>query len=144
MRVIVDQPGDDGPLPEIDRLRAGAFQLEHVRVLADGDDALSLDRDRLRDREAIVDGDDLAVEEDDVLRGGGEMACKRGAKGKSGDAETVSHWHSPRFATWARSGVSFPPRPLRSRLRSRSPGCTCRSRRRRSVLSRIVWRKTGH
>ena len=73
MRVIVDQPGDDRPPLEIDRLRAGAFQLEHVHVLADGDDALPLDRDRLRDRKAIVDGDDLAVEENDVLRRSGEV-----------------------------------------------------------------------
>ena len=53
----------------------------------------------------------------------------------------VIYW---RCAKLLRDEVAAEDATQRGRLRSRSPGCTCRSRRGRSVLSRIVWRKTRH
>ena len=60
------KPGDHRPSPQIDAPRARPRQARNLLVRADGDDTLAPDRYGLRDREAIVDGDDLAVREDEI------------------------------------------------------------------------------
>ena len=52
---------------------AGPASCVDLLVGADRDDALALDGDRLRDREPLVDGDDLAVGEDES----GAVCCAR-------------------------------------------------------------------
>jgi hypothetical protein len=50
--------------------------LAHRGIVADGDDAPVLDRQRLRDREAVVNGNDLAADKNDV----GSFGCPRGSR----------------------------------------------------------------
>jgi hypothetical protein len=68
MRMIVDQPGDDGFAFEIDLFGAGIRELRNLRCFTHGDNATVLDRERLRNREPVVDGHDPAVDEDSVRR----------------------------------------------------------------------------
>ena len=68
VRVVVDQPGHDGFAGEVDAARVGSGETRDVGGGADGDDAIASDGDGLRDREAVVDGDDLAVGQDDIGR----------------------------------------------------------------------------
>ena len=81
VRVIVDQAGYDGAPLQLDGACLRALVLFDLGVAADGDDALVADRQRLRDREAVVDGDDLAVDENGV-RGLRRSRC--GARTKQG------------------------------------------------------------
>src|SRR5712671_7483854 len=64
--VIVDQPRDHGLLLEVDHPGAAPLALEHVGIVADGNDALAPDRDALKDGETVVQRYDLAVEENGV------------------------------------------------------------------------------
>jgi hypothetical protein len=50
------------------RERARTLVLLDLRVAADREDALALDRQRLGNREPVVHGDDLAVQQHDVRR----------------------------------------------------------------------------
>ena len=61
--MIVDQPGNDGLAFEIDLIGIAAREFRDLRSLADRDDAAVLDRNRLSDREAVVDRHDPAVDE---------------------------------------------------------------------------------
>jgi len=72
--MVVDQSGDDRARLEVDDPGSRPLVLQHVGVLADGEDALAADRDALGEAEALVDGDDLAVEKDGVgALGGNEV-----------------------------------------------------------------------
>ena len=62
----------DNDIPAHDQV-ALELARQSIVLLKNAGNALPLDRDRLRDRKAIVDGDDLAVEENDVLRRSGEV-----------------------------------------------------------------------
>ena len=64
VHVVVDQPGDDGAAAQIDPPRVRTGEPADVLVRADRHDPIGADRHRLRDREAIVDGDDLAIRQD--------------------------------------------------------------------------------
>ncbi len=74
--VIVDEAGDDGASREIYGPRLRTSELIDIRIGADRDDALAADRQRLRDGKAVVDGDDLAVDENEI------GALRRGDQGK--------------------------------------------------------------
>ena len=93
VRVIVDQPGDDGATTEVEHARERPFVLLDLGIAADRENALALDRKRLGDREPIVHGDDLAVEQHDVrrrLRRGGLAPAKRDSKEDEGGYD-VTH-----------------------------------------------------
>src|SRR5712671_1355862 len=64
--MIVDQPRDHGLLLEIDHPGAAPLALEHIGIVADGNDALAPDRDALKNSEAVVERYDLAIEENGV------------------------------------------------------------------------------
>src|SRR3954463_6473451 len=83
MDVRIDQPRENGLAGEVDHLRVVTLDGEHVGVCADAEDLAVFDRDGRRDGETLVDGDDLAVMEDEVSRGsvGGEER----ATSKKGD-----------------------------------------------------------
>ena len=66
MHVVVDQPGSDRLAPEIDPPGVRPGQPGDLLVGADRHDAVAADRHRLRDREAIVDRDDLPVRQDQI------------------------------------------------------------------------------
>src|SRR5215831_9862717 len=69
MRVVVDQPGDDGATIEVHHAREWPLVLLDLGVAADREDALALDRQRLGNREPVVHGDDLAVQQHDICQG---------------------------------------------------------------------------
>jgi len=60
VRVVVDETRDHRPSVQIDPPGA-AGELIDLLIGTDRDNPVALDRDRLRDAEAIVDGDDLPV-----------------------------------------------------------------------------------
>ena len=66
VHVIVDKAGNDRPAAQIDSPGVRSGHLTDGLVRADRDDAIAFDGDRLRDGEALVDGDDLAVRENQV------------------------------------------------------------------------------
>jgi len=74
--MTVDQAGDDGLALQIDDAGRRCGMRRHCRILADGDDPLAGDGDRLGDRKMGVDRDDFGVLKDEVgsLRGG---KCRR-------------------------------------------------------------------
>ena len=74
--MTVDQTGDDGLALQIDDAGSRCGMRGHCRILADGDDPLAGDGDRLGDRKMGVDRDDFGVLKDEVgsLRGG---KCRR-------------------------------------------------------------------
>jgi hypothetical protein len=65
---IVDQTGDDGVALQIDDAGGRCGVRHHCRILADGDDPLAGDGDRLGDRKIRVDRDDFGVLENEVGR----------------------------------------------------------------------------
>jgi hypothetical protein len=68
MRVVVDQPGDDGAAIEVQHARARPLVFVDLGVAADRDDAPALDGQRLGNREPVVHGDDLAVQQHGIRR----------------------------------------------------------------------------
>jgi hypothetical protein len=68
VHVVIDETGDDRSTSQVDTPRGGRRQLRHFSVRADRDDTVAADRNGLRQREALVDGDDLAVRQDHVGR----------------------------------------------------------------------------
>ena len=68
VQVIVGQSGNDGLTLEIDDRRVRSGQPADAIGLADGGETPVRDRDRLCNREAPVDGHDMAVHEDRVRR----------------------------------------------------------------------------
>jgi hypothetical protein len=61
VHVVVDKSWYDGAATQIDAPRVGGGRLRDLLVCADGDNAVASDGDRLRDRELLIDGDDLAL-----------------------------------------------------------------------------------
>ena len=80
VHVVVDEPRDHGAAAEIDAARRRARQADDLAVAADAQDAVALDRHGLRDREAIVHRDHLAVGQDDV--GAARARGRRFLRGK--------------------------------------------------------------
>ena len=66
VHVVVDEPGNHRAAAQVDSARRRAGQADNLAVAADAHDAVALDRHGLRNREAIVDCDHLAVGQDDV------------------------------------------------------------------------------
>jgi len=66
MHVVVDEARHHGAPPHVDAARGGARHLRDLLVGADRDDAIAFDGDRLRDRELVVNRDDLAVGENQI------------------------------------------------------------------------------
>ena len=93
MRVVVDQPWDHGATIEIHDAGRRPFELLDIGGAADRDDALALDRKRLGDREAVVDGDDLAVEEHGVRRRLRRRGVAPGGRHGSNDKGTYDGPH---------------------------------------------------
>ena len=62
VRVIVDEPGYYCAAFEIDHPGIGYCQFAYFRIAARRNHALTFDRQRLRDGEAIINRDDLAVD----------------------------------------------------------------------------------
>ena len=75
VRVVVDHPGNHRPAAQVDAPRVRTRQPRDVLVGADRDDAVAAHGHGLRDRELVVNGDDLSVRQDRV-RG---RACRAGA-----------------------------------------------------------------
>ena len=70
MIVVVDQPRHHGAPLEIHHLRGVVGQGQHVFARARGDEPVGCCREPFDDRELVVDGDDLAVDVDDLGRRG--------------------------------------------------------------------------
>ena len=84
VQMAVGEPGNHRLPVQIDRRRLRAGELADCVVAADGGEAPARDRDRLRDREARVDGDDVSVEEDAV--GGRRLRTQgRGSQDRGDD-----------------------------------------------------------
>jgi hypothetical protein len=66
--VVVDHAGNDGAAAQVDTPRLGPRQSRDVLIGTNGDDAIATDRNRLRDRELIVNGDDLSVRQNRIRR----------------------------------------------------------------------------
>jgi len=66
--MVIHQSGNDAAALQIDHPCRRARDRVHLIVVADGHDAIADDRDRLVNREAAIDGDHLAVEQDQVGR----------------------------------------------------------------------------
>ena len=66
MGMVVDQARDDGAPAEVDHAGLRTLELVDIGTGADRDDAPAADRQRLGDREAVVDRHDLAVDENGV------------------------------------------------------------------------------
>jgi hypothetical protein len=64
--MTVDQTGDDRLALQIDDAGGRCGVRRHCRILADGDDPLAGDGDRLGDRKIRVDRDDFGVLENEV------------------------------------------------------------------------------
>jgi hypothetical protein len=64
--VVVDEPGHDGSAAEIDAAGCRGGKPTHVLIGPDGDDPIAGNDDGLRDGEAIINGDDLAVRENEI------------------------------------------------------------------------------
>ena len=71
--VRVDQAWDDGTTIKIDDLRGGIDQWSNIRVRSDRADTPTADRDCLRNLKARVNGDDLAVAQDERPRARGRV-----------------------------------------------------------------------
>src|SRR5262245_42596920 len=70
VHVVVDEPREDGSAPQVYSTRCRAGKTADVLVTADRHDTVATHSDRLRDREPLVDGDDLAVRQDQIGRRG--------------------------------------------------------------------------
>jgi len=91
VRVVVDEPGHHGPAPQVDAPRVRACQPRDVLIGADRDDAVAPNGHGLRDRELVVNGDDLSVRQDRVCG----RACRAGALHGGGLLRADSHWLLP-------------------------------------------------
>src|SRR5262249_13040499 len=93
MRVVVDKPWDDGAASEGQHARTRPLVLLDRGVAADREDALALDRQRLGNREPVVHGDDLAVQQHDI--GGRLRQCSfaAGDDGSSNESGTDDGTH---------------------------------------------------
>ena len=124
VEVVVHQPRNHAAALEIDHPRRRTGDRAHLIVVADGHDAIADDRDRLVDGEAAIDGDDLAVEEDEVgrrrprqdwplrrQRRRGEQHAQRGAN----HARSISAL-APQFVP-----AISPPRPSCQAVRGTQP-----------------------
>ena len=85
MDVRVDQARQDGLALEIDDLGAGALGFQHLVVAADLEDLAALDGNRLVNGELLVDGDDLAVVQDQVGISGASGRRQQGHGGEQRD-----------------------------------------------------------
>ena len=70
VHVVVDEPREDRSAAQVYSTRCRAGKTADVLVTADRDDTVAAHSDRLRDREPLVDGDDLAVRQDQIRRAG--------------------------------------------------------------------------
>ena len=89
VRVVVDQAGDHGAAGKIDDAGRRALELLDVGVAPTRDDALAADRQRLHDGEAIVDRDDLAVEQHRV---GVLRERRHGQECEDAESDGAEHW----------------------------------------------------
>ncbi len=87
MGVIVDHARNDGFPAKIDAPRVRAREARDVLIAPDRNDTIPLHRHRLRDREAVIDRDDLAVGEDGIGRGLLRMYA-RAREQRSGEARS--------------------------------------------------------
>src|SRR5581483_1995295 len=86
----LDEPGHGEPPAQVDDLRPRAGELPDLRIAAHRQNPIATDRDRLRARLFRVDGDDLAVKEDEV--GGIRLPRRRrGSDGEDNEEERRSH-----------------------------------------------------
>src|SRR3954464_165940 len=99
MGVVVDQSWDDGAAGKVDDPCLRTLERLDLGRGADLEDALALDGERLRDGEAVVYGDDLAVDEHGIGR---LRACRSGRRREQrkdkqdGAPERQSHIESSR------------------------------------------------
>ena len=68
VHVIIDQPGRDSPAHQIDPASVRTGKLGYLLVGAHRHDPVALDGHRLRDRKALIDGDDFPIREDQIRR----------------------------------------------------------------------------
>ena len=64
--MVVDESGHDGSSAQVDAAGGRAGKPAHVLIGPDCDDPIAGNGDGLRDGEALIDGDDLAVREDEI------------------------------------------------------------------------------
>ena len=79
--MVVDEAGNDRPAAQVDATRASPGKTVDLLIRADRDDLVAANRNRLSDREPLVDGDDLAVRQN-------QIRCALG--GEDGNAPAVS------------------------------------------------------
>ncbi len=78
MIVIVDESRNDGSAPEVRHLGVPAGEGLNFGVAADRKDSLPLQGDRFADGEEIVDGNDVAVQENPIRSFLGCRECQAG------------------------------------------------------------------
>jgi hypothetical protein len=92
VHVVVDQAGNDRTAARVDPPRRGPGQGRDRLIASHRDDAAAADGNRLRDRELVVNGDDLGVGQDHVGRGLLTVPGRpQQEDGDDGQAGAVSH-----------------------------------------------------
>ena len=94
VQMVVHQPRDHRAALQIDHPRRRPGDRLHLIVVADGHDAIADDRDGFVDRETAIDGDDLAVEQDEIGRGRAgkdRPLCGQRRRGQEGEQERAQH-----------------------------------------------------
>ena len=91
VHMAVDEARNDGTSARIDHPGARPGESADLRVWSDRCDAAVADRNGLRDREPPIDGDHLAVDDDEVGRGLGgsrlRLRLRRRARERRGEAD---------------------------------------------------------
>jgi hypothetical protein len=66
MHVVVDQPWNDGSTAQVDSAGVRSREPRHLLICADSHNAIVMNSYRLRDRKAVVDGDNFPVRKDEI------------------------------------------------------------------------------
>src|SRR5262249_46781718 len=105
------QAGNDGAAAEIDRAGRCALECLNLGGGADLEDAPALDGERLGNGEAVVDGDDLAVDQNGVghLRRGGKPRPRKDRKRQRTRTSEPHVCTSSILQGWGGAGVSPAP-----------------------------------
>jgi hypothetical protein len=87
VHVVVDEPGNNCPPARVDAARVRTRMPGDFLVAANGNDPIAADGDGLRDREALVNGDDLAVRDDEI----GRQPLRQGKRAEGHGEDERSH-----------------------------------------------------
>ena len=86
----IDKSGHDRLAAEVDLFGMARSKPPHFVVAAHGEEAAIRDGDRLRARPAIVDGDDVSVEQNQIWLGPLQKECGRDGEGAHASKESAA------------------------------------------------------